>query len=190
MTISGLRPGSPAVRVCAQWRYDAFLKDDGFTFEETPAQLAVLVERQDYEIALLAEVEDVPAGTCLFVREEIDPRHELTPWLAGLFVAPTFRGQSVGRALVAAIEDHAPAGRLRPAAPLCNHCRRFLCPARLARCGAFSLGRRALRAHAARPLSSMPASPSRVSLARPQAAGVIQDQPAQSAGREQSSPGQ
>ena len=107
MTISGLRPGSPAVRVCAQWRYDAFLKDGGFTFEETLAQLAALVERQDYEIALLAEVEDVPAGTCLFVREEIDPRHELTPWLAGLFVAPTFRGQSVGRALVAAIKDHA-----------------------------------------------------------------------------------
>ena len=107
MTISGLRPGSPAVRVCAQWRHDAFLKDDGFTFEESLAQLAALVERQDYEIALLAEVEDVSAGTCLFVREEINPRHELTPWLAGLFVAPAFRGQSVGRQLVAAIEAHA-----------------------------------------------------------------------------------
>ncbi len=109
MTISRLRPGSPAVRVCAQWRFDAFLKDDGFTFEESLTQLEALVERQDYEIALLAEVEDVPAGTCLFVREEIDPRHELTPWLAGLFVTPDFRGQSIGRALVAAIEDH---GRL------------------------------------------------------------------------------
>ncbi len=106
-TISRLRPDSPAVRVCARWRYDAFLRDDGFSPEACLPQLVELVARQDYEIALLAQVGGRPAGTCLFVRREIDPVHELTPWLAGLYVAPEFRNRSIGRELVAAIEGHA-----------------------------------------------------------------------------------
>ncbi len=106
-TISRLLPGSSAVRVCARWRYDAFFKGDGFSSEDCLDQLVEFVARQDYEIALVAEVEGHPAGTCLFVRREIDPVHELTPWLAGLFVAPAFRNRSIGRELVAAIESHA-----------------------------------------------------------------------------------
>ncbi len=106
-TISRLRPGSPAIRVCARWRYDAFFKEDGVSLEHCLEQLVGFVARQDYEIALLAEIGGLPAGTCLFVRREIDPVHELTPWLAGLVVPPEFRNRSIGRELVAAIESHA-----------------------------------------------------------------------------------
>jgi GNAT superfamily N-acetyltransferase len=60
-----------------------------------------------YETALLAEVDGQPAGSCLFVREEIDPKHDLTPWLAALYVAPEFRKQGIATALVRAIEQHA-----------------------------------------------------------------------------------
>ena len=105
--ISRLKPESPAVRVCARWRYDAFFREDGVSLEHCLEQLVAFVAKQDYEIALLAEVGGLPAGTCLFVRREIDPVHELTPWLAGLFVAPEFRNRSIGRELVAAIESHA-----------------------------------------------------------------------------------
>jgi len=105
--ISRLRPESPAVAVCAGWRYEAFFKVDGFSLEYCLEQLVEFVARQDYEIALLAEVEGRPAGTCLFVRREIDPVHELTPWLAGLYVAPEFRNRFIARDLVAAIEDQA-----------------------------------------------------------------------------------
>ena len=106
-TISRLLPGSPAVGICARWRYEAFFSDDGFSLEDCLEQLVEFVARQDYEIALVAEVEGRSAGTCLFVRREIDPVHELTPWLAGLYVAPKFRNRSIGRELVAAIEAHA-----------------------------------------------------------------------------------
>ncbi len=109
--ISRLRPGSPAISVCAWWRYGAFLKNHGLSFEDCLKQLdefVGLVElEQDEEIALLAEVRGIPAGTCLLARYEIDSVHDLTPWLAGLFVAPEFRKQSIGRELATAIEDHA-----------------------------------------------------------------------------------
>ena len=95
------------MQVCARWRHDAFFKEDGFSLEYCLEQLTEFVARQDYEIALLAEVGGRPAGTCLFVRREIDPVHDLTPWLAGLYVAPEFRDRSIGRGLVAAIEGHA-----------------------------------------------------------------------------------
>jgi predicted N-acetyltransferase YhbS len=106
-TISRLLPGSPAVPICARWRHDAFFKEDGFSEAQCLEQLVEFVAKQDYEIALLAEAGGRPAGTCLFVRNEIDPVHDLTPWLAGLYVAPEFRNRSIGSELVAAIESHA-----------------------------------------------------------------------------------
>ncbi len=74
--ISRLRPGSPAIRVCAQWRHEAFFRNEGLSFEDCLGQLVEFVEfveRQDYEIALLAEIKGIPAGTCLFVRHEKSP---------------------------------------------------------------------------------------------------------------------
>jgi GNAT superfamily N-acetyltransferase len=45
----------------------------------------------------------------MLVDAEIEPRHDCSPWLASLFVAPAWRGQGVGRALVGAVEAHAAA---------------------------------------------------------------------------------
>jgi len=102
-----LAPGAEAIAICARWRHDAFLKELDYSYEGALRQLDELVARQDGEAALLAEVDGVPAGTCLYVRDELEPHHDLTPWLAGLYVAPEFRGRGVARDLVAAIERHA-----------------------------------------------------------------------------------
>ena len=37
----------------------------------------------------------------------MDTRKDLSPWLAGVFVSPAFRGRGHGAALVTAVEDHA-----------------------------------------------------------------------------------
>lgn len=107
LKIRRLLPDEPAFEIIARWRYDAFFGEDGGTFEESRDALRAWMRGLGYETALLAEVDGQPAGSCLFVREEIDPKHDLTPWLAALYVAPKFRKRGVANALVRAIEQHA-----------------------------------------------------------------------------------
>ena len=96
--IRRLEADEPAFDVVARWRYDAFFAQDGITFEESRDALRTWMDGLGYE---------EPAGSCLFVREEIDPKHDLTPWLAALYVAPEFRNRGIASALVGAIEQHA-----------------------------------------------------------------------------------
>lgn len=106
--IRRLAQDEPAADAVARWRHEAFFASDGASFEETlRAQQAWLSQPSDYELPLLATVDGAPAGCCLFVRAEIDAKHDLTPWLASLYVAPEFRKLGIGAALVRAIEQHA-----------------------------------------------------------------------------------
>ena len=107
LRIRRLKADEPAFNIVARWRYDAFFAQDETTFEESRDALRKWMGQLGYETALLAEVDGHPAGSCLFVREEIDPKHDLTPWLAALYVAPEFRGRSIATALIRAIEQHA-----------------------------------------------------------------------------------
>ena len=106
IAIRHLPCNTPEFETAARWRHDAFFEADGVPYRESRAQLRELAAKPGYEMALLAELFGVPAGLCLFVRHELEPKHDLTPWLASLIVAPEFRKHGVGRALVRAIEAH------------------------------------------------------------------------------------
>lgn len=110
--IRRLEAGEPAEALCARWRHEAFFADDGVALEESSACFHDFVARQaqapdSFEIALVAEIGDVPVGFCLLVKEEIGQVHDLSPWLAALFVAPAYRRRGIATALVQAIEDQA-----------------------------------------------------------------------------------
>jgi GNAT superfamily N-acetyltransferase len=107
LRIRQLTMDEPAFDIVARWRYDAFFAEDGITFEQSRDDLRAWLGGLGYETALLAEMDGQPVGSCLFVREEIDPKHDLTPWLAALYVSPEFRGHGIASALVRAIEQHA-----------------------------------------------------------------------------------
>ena len=107
-TILPLKAHSLELAIAARWRHEAFLKDDGFSVGDSEDQLTKLtIEPQGPETALIAHLDGQLAGICLLVLHELEPAHDLSPWLASLYVDPAFRGQGVARRLVAAIENHA-----------------------------------------------------------------------------------
>jgi GNAT superfamily N-acetyltransferase len=77
------------------------------TIQEEQVSLQALTSDQSEQVALIAKVDGALAGTCLLVRSELEPCHPVSPWLAGLYVAPEHRRQGVGEVLVRAIEDQA-----------------------------------------------------------------------------------
>lgn len=101
-----VEPDTPELAICARWRAGAFsvLKA---SFEQELRSLDLFASDHSHGVALMAKADGEPIGTCLLVESEIEPNHDVSPWLAGLFVAPEHRRKGAGAVLVRAIEDQA-----------------------------------------------------------------------------------
>ena len=101
-----LEPGTPELAICARWRANAFsvLKA---SFDLELRSLELFASDHSHGVALVAIANGKPVGTCLLVETEIEPNHDVSPWLAGLFVVPEHRRKGAGAVLVRAIEDQA-----------------------------------------------------------------------------------
>ncbi|MFL9499101.1 GNAT family N-acetyltransferase [Rhodopseudomonas palustris] len=104
--ITVLAPGMAELEVCARWRAETFSVLNASAADELASLQAFVAEPTD-QVALMAMHDGQPAGTALLARSEIAPVHDVTPWLAGLYVAPAHRRHGVGAALVRAIEGQA-----------------------------------------------------------------------------------
>jgi len=92
----------------ARWRVEAFFDyPGGYTVEEM-TRLILAPPVGPKETFVLFE-DDQPAGTAGLVRTDLETRPDLTPWLAGLFVEPRFRGRGYATALVRRVEAFAQA---------------------------------------------------------------------------------
>lgn len=92
--------------VVAQWRVDAFSNHPGgWTVEEMTAAILAPPIGPEENFVLLDQDESV--GTAGLVREDLETRPDLTPWLAGLFVRPAFRGRGHATVLVRQVEAFA-----------------------------------------------------------------------------------
>jgi GNAT superfamily N-acetyltransferase len=101
-----VEPGTPELAICARWRANAFSVLNA-SFEEELRSLELFASNQSHGVALVAKAHGEPIGTCLLVESEIEPNHDVSPWLAGLFVVPEYRRKGAGAVLVRAIEDQA-----------------------------------------------------------------------------------
>jgi predicted N-acetyltransferase YhbS len=101
-----VEPETPELAICARWRANAFSVLEA-SFEQELRSLELFVSHQSHGVALVAKADGEPIGTCLLVESEIEPNHDVSPWLAGLFVVPEHRRKGVGAILVRAIEDQA-----------------------------------------------------------------------------------
>ncbi|TPN80640.1 GNAT family N-acetyltransferase [Mesorhizobium sp. CU2] len=95
------------VEAIARLRLAAFFDGTGRTLQDDMDGLRGLIVGDGFEAAFVARDRGRPIGSCLLVRDEIEPAHDLTPWLAGLIVDEACRGQGVGTSLVKAIEARA-----------------------------------------------------------------------------------
>lgn len=90
----------------ARWRVDVFFAHPGgYTTEEMTA--LILAPPVGPEEAFVLFDDGQPVGTAGLVRSDLDARPDLTPWLAGLFVEPAFRGRGHATALVRQVEAFA-----------------------------------------------------------------------------------
>ena len=101
-----VKPGTPELAICARWRADTFSVLEA-SFEQELKSLELFVSDQTHGVALVAKLGEEPIGTCLLVESEIEPNHDVSPWLAGLFVVPEHRRRGAGAVLVHAVEDQA-----------------------------------------------------------------------------------
>ena len=90
--------------LCARWNYDAWGRDDGETLPEIVTALGTIAHSTTGEHALVALVGGIPAGMVLVIDCDLDSHAHLKPWVAGVYVAPAFRGRGVAAALVSAAE--------------------------------------------------------------------------------------
>jgi len=94
--------------IVAKWRVDAFFNHPGgYTVEAMTA--LILAPPVGPEETFVLFDRHQPVGTVGLMREDLETRPDLTPWLAGLFVDPAFRGRGYASALVRRIETFAQA---------------------------------------------------------------------------------
>mgnify|MGYP000981958784 CR=1 FL=1 len=79
----------------------------GRTVEQYEAAFRTRLNRDRVPLTLVALEGEQPLGMASIIVQDMSTRPELTPWLAGVFVAPDQRGKGIGSALVRAIEAKA-----------------------------------------------------------------------------------
>lgn len=106
--IEYLQRHSAAIPVMAAW----FHREWGHFYPERSLQdveqlIAERTHTDRIPLTLVAYDDEELVGSVCLKQYDMDDRRDLTPWLAGLYVKASRRGEGIGRQLVAAIEQRA-----------------------------------------------------------------------------------
>ena len=106
--IAYLADHEEAIGELAQWFYGewSYLYPDK-ALDDVKNAIAERTNRDRVPMALVAFEGAVLAGTVCLKTHDMDTRLDLSPWLAGLYVAGPFRGRGIGTTLVKAVEQKA-----------------------------------------------------------------------------------
>jgi GNAT superfamily N-acetyltransferase len=107
ISISRLLPQTPEIAIVARWRLDTFSDVLTNSFQQELVMLNEFASVKEGQAGFVARWDAQPVGVCLLVPTEIEPCHPVTPWLAGLFVAPEFRKRGIATSLIDAVEREA-----------------------------------------------------------------------------------
>jgi GNAT superfamily N-acetyltransferase len=93
--------------VVATWLIAEFGYPGGRTVEELTAR--ILEPPTGPEESFVLFDQDRPVGTASLAHDDLASRRDLTPWLAGVFVEPAYRGRGYATLLVRQVEAFASA---------------------------------------------------------------------------------
>ncbi len=108
MRIDYLADHEEFIPLLAQWHHRewAYLRP-GDSLEARTERLRECCGHREIPSVVIAFTDGVLIGSAILVEHDMDTRMDLSPWLAGVFVAPDHRRQGVGAALVQRIVDEA-----------------------------------------------------------------------------------
>ncbi len=108
MEIAYLADHKEVIPTLAQWFYEewAYLHPDR-TLEDVERLISERTNKNKIPVALVAFNGKELLGTVCLKTHDMETRLDLTPWLAGLYVAKPWRRKGIGTALVKAIEKKA-----------------------------------------------------------------------------------
>ena len=114
MEIAYLADHEGAIGEIARWFYGewSYLYPEK-TMDDVKNGVAERTNRDRVPMALVAFEGAILAGTVCLKTHDMDTRLDLSPWLAGLYVAGPRRGRGIGTALVKAVEQEATALGIR-----------------------------------------------------------------------------
>ena len=106
MRIDYLADHPEFIPTLAQWHYEewAYLRP-GDSVEARIARLRAACGRGAIPTTFIALSDGTLFGSAMLVAHDMDTRMELTPWLAGVFVAPDYRRRGIGSALVGRVVE-------------------------------------------------------------------------------------
>jgi len=86
----------------ARWLIEEFFMDKPEHTVENMVTRMQGAKRDKIPLGLISFEEEVPSGVVSLLENDLGQPSPLTPWLAGLYVAPEFRGKGIGKLLVSA----------------------------------------------------------------------------------------
>jgi GNAT superfamily N-acetyltransferase len=102
MVRTGDRPD--LIPTVVDWLWEAFWRPNGHPLELVRDLVAASVAEIGPPQTFVLLADGAPVGTAALVAHDLDERPDLTPWLAGVFVAPEARGRGYAALLIAAVE--------------------------------------------------------------------------------------
>ena len=108
MQISYLADHPEFIPAVARWHHGewSYLRP-GDTLEARIVRLRDSCGHRQIPTVVIALEGKAALGSAMLIDHDMDTRMELTPWLAGVFVAPDYRGRGIGVALVERIVEEA-----------------------------------------------------------------------------------
>ena len=142
MQIGYLADHQDFIPTLAQWHHREWVYlRPGDSLEARTARLRASCGHREIPTVMVSFTGGTLLGSAMLVAHDMDTRMELSPWLAGVFVAPNHRRHGIGAALVRRAVDDATATWRAAALPLHSEHRAVLLTPRVVACRANALPR-------------------------------------------------